>query len=39
MIKKAVKMSEEKYCGLTYMLSNMAKINFKVLLNNKIVEM
>lgn len=39
MIKKAVKMSEEKYCGLTYMLKDMAKINIKVLLNNKVIEL
>ena len=38
MIKKVVQMSEEKYCGLTYMLSNMAKINIGITLNGKAIE-
>ncbi len=38
MIKKAVQMSEEQYCGLSYMLRSMAKFNIKILLNGEIVE-
>ena len=38
MIKKAVQMSEEQYCGLSYMLRSMAKFNIKILLNGAIVE-
>ena len=37
MIKKVVKMNEEKYCGLTYMLSDMAKINIEIILNGKTI--
>lgn len=35
MIKKVVQMSEEKYCGLSYMLSKTAKINIAIILNGK----
>jgi len=37
-IKKAVMMSEEKYCGLTYMLGKAAKINISIVLNGKRIE-
>lgn len=32
-IKKVIQMSEEKYCGLTYMLREVAKFNVKVCYN------
>lgn len=32
-IEKAVKMSQEKYCGVTAMLNKTAKINYEVVLN------
>ncbi len=35
LIKKAVMMSEEKYCGLTYMLRKSAKINIGLTLNGE----
>ena len=38
MIKKVVKMSEEKYCGLTYMLKDMAKMNIEITVNGKAIE-
>lgn len=37
-IKKVVKMNEEKYCGLSYMLGNMAKFNNKIVLNGETIE-
>ncbi len=37
-IKKAVKMSEEKYCGLTYMLSKVTELKIGILLNDKTIE-
>ena len=38
-IKKAVTMSEDKYCGLTYMLRKASKVSFSVLVNGQAVEM
>ena len=38
MIKKVVKMSEDKYCGLTYMLGEMAKINIRITLNEETIQ-
>jgi putative redox protein len=38
-LKKVVTMTEEKYCGLTYMLSKMAKINIIIKLNGKTIEL
>lgn len=32
-IKKVIQMSEEKYCGLTYMLRDVAKFNVRVIYN------
>lgn len=32
-IKKVIQMSEEKYCGLTYMLREVAKFNVRVIYN------
>lgn len=37
-IKKVVKMSEEKYCGLTYMLSKMTELKIGIMLNGKNIE-
>jgi len=34
-INKVVKMSEEQYCGLTYMMSKTAKINTTIMLNGE----
>ena len=34
-LKKVIKMSEEQYCGLTLMVSRMAKINSKLFLNGE----
>ena len=34
-LKKVIKMSEEQYCGLSYMVSKLAKINTVILLNGK----
>ncbi len=34
-LKKVIKMSEEQYCGLSYMVSKLAKINSVILLNGK----
>ncbi len=34
-LKKVIKMSEEQYCGLSYMVSKVAKINTVILLNGK----
>ena len=36
-IKKVIQMSEEKYCGLTYMLREIAKFNVKVIYNGNII--
>ena len=36
-IKKVIQMSEEKYCGLTYMLREVAKFNVKVCYNGKTI--
>lgn len=38
MLKKVVKMSEEKYCGLTYMLAKIANVNIIITLNGKAIE-
>ncbi|HSH52533.1 MAG TPA: OsmC family protein [Bacteroidales bacterium] len=38
MLKKVVKMSEEKYCGLTYMLSKVSKINIIITKDGKTIE-
>ena len=38
-LKKVINMSEKQYCGLTLMVSKMAKINTTVLLNGEQVEM
>ena len=38
MIKKVITMSEEKYCGLTYMLSKVSKINIMITLNGIAIE-
>ena len=35
LIKKAIQMSEEKYCGLTYMLREVATFNTKIIHNGK----
>jgi len=32
-LKKVIKMSEEQYCGLSYMVSKLAKVNTVILLN------
>ena len=32
-IEKAIKMSQEKYCGVTAMLNETAKINYEIVLN------
>lgn len=37
MIKKVIRMNEEKYCGLSYMLSKMAKFNNKIVLNGETI--
>ena len=37
MIKKVIQMSEEKYCGLTYMLREIAKFNVKVIYNGNVI--
>lgn len=37
MVKKVIKMSEEKYCGLTYMLREVSKINVRVIYNGNII--
>lgn len=39
MIRKAAQMSQDKYCGLTHMLSDMAKITVNIILNGDVVEM
>lgn len=36
-IKKVIQMSEEKYCGLTHMLRNVAKFNIKVSYNGNTI--
>ncbi|OYT16916.1 MAG: hypothetical protein B7C24_05150 [Bacteroidetes bacterium 4572_77] len=36
-LKKVIKMSEEQYCGLSFMVSKIAKINTVIKLNNEIV--
>ena len=36
-IKKVIQMSEDKYCGLTYMLRGMAKFNVNVIYNGKAI--
>lgn len=38
-IKKVIKMSEEKYCGLTYMLREVTKFNVKLLYNGTTMEL
>ncbi|QFZ55333.1 hypothetical protein FEZ18_11200 [Oceanihabitans sp. IOP_32] len=38
MIKKVITMSEEKYCGLTYMLAQIAKVNIMITLNGKAIK-
>ncbi len=37
-LKKVIKMSEEQYCGLTFMVSKLAKINYKLILNGEEIE-
>ena len=32
-IEKAIKMSQEKYCGVTAMLNKTAAINYEIVLN------
>jgi len=34
-LKKVIKMSEEQYCGLSFMVSKLAKINTTILLNGE----
>lgn len=34
-LKKVIKMSEEQYCGLSFMVSKSAKINTVILLNDE----
>ena len=38
MLKKVIKMSEEKYCGLTYMLAKIAKVNIMITQNGEGIE-
>lgn len=38
MIKKVIQMSEEKYCGLTYMLSKVSGLTIKITSNGKVVD-
>jgi len=37
-LKKVIKMSEQQYCGLTLMVSKMAKINTTVFLNDEKIQ-
>ena len=36
---KAIKLSEEKYCGLTFMVSKLAKVDTKLILNRNMINM
>jgi putative redox protein len=38
MLKKVIQMSEEKYCGLTYMLAKIAIVNIMITQNGKAVK-
>ncbi len=38
-LNKVVNMSEKQYCGLTLMVSKMAKINSKIIFNGKEIEL
>ena len=38
-LKKVVKMSEEQYCGLTLMVSKMAKIKSVLVFNDQVIEL
>lgn len=38
-IKKAITMSEDKYCGLTYMMRQVSKVSVSVLVNGQTVEL
>jgi len=37
-LEKAIKLSEQKYCGLTFMVSKLAKIDTNLLLNGENIE-
>ncbi len=37
-VKKAVLLSEEKYCGVSHILKQVVKLTHKIIINNEIVE-